>query len=89
MEKLAEFCLEQSQKNTAQMFDVMKNSVTATAEMLTWAQRESQQMVDRMTQQGVEQFVNRLQQIQEQQVAAQKELQEQFRGLINLFTQKD
>ncbi|MFC4769076.1 hypothetical protein [Effusibacillus consociatus] len=88
VEKLTEFYLEQSQKNTAQIFDSIKSSVTATAEMLTLAQNETQQAFDRLTQQGVEKFVKNLERIQEQQVKAQQELQEQFRNLFNLFNQQ-
>lgn len=88
MEKMAEFFMDQSQKNTAQLFDVMKNSVTASVEMLNWAQSEAHQLTSRLSQQGTEQFVAQLEKLQAQQVEGQKQFQEQFRTLMNVFQQE-
>ncbi|MGZ6507138.1 MAG: hypothetical protein ACXVDE_08380 [Tumebacillaceae bacterium] len=85
MEKTAEFFMEQTQKNTTHLFEALKHSVTASVEMLNWAQGEAQQITTRLTQQGTEQFVAQLEKLQAQQVEAQKEFQEQFRSLVNLF----
>lgn len=85
MDRLTDFYLEQSQRNTAQLFDVMKQTVTASVEMLNWAQGEAQKFNSSLTQQGAEQFLTRLEQLQSQQLASQKEFEEQFRSLVNIY----
>jgi hypothetical protein len=85
LENIAQFCMEQSQKNTARLFDLMKDAATSSVQVVTWAQGEAQQVANRLNQQGAEQFVAQLEKIQAQQLAAQQEFQEQFRNLLNLF----
>lgn len=85
MDRLTDFYLEQSHKNAAQMFDVMKQTVTASVELLNWAQGEAQRFNSSLTQQGAEQFLTRLEQLQAQQLAAHKEFEEQFRTLLHGF----
>ncbi|MGO0059134.1 hypothetical protein ACTID9_03815 [Brevibacillus fluminis] len=85
MDRLTDYDLEQSQRSAAQLFDVMKQTVTASVDMLNWAQSEAQRFGSSLTQQGAEQFLSRLEQLQTQQLAAHKEFEEQFRSLLNIY----
>lgn len=88
MENLTDYCLEQSQKNTAQLFDMMRQTVTASAEMLNVAQGEVQKAGSSLTQLGAEQFLTQLEKLQAQQLVAHKEFEKQFRALMNVFRQE-
>lgn len=88
MDRLTDYCLEQSQRNTAQLFDVMKQTVTASAQVLNWAQGEVQKFNSNLTQQGAEQFLAQLEQLQTQQLVAQKEFEQQFRSLLGIYQQE-
>lgn len=82
--KATEFYLEQLEKNTVHAFETMKQSVISTADFLSWAQGEVQKALD-FTQQGAENFVAQLDKIKEQQVAFQREMQNQVRSLLDLY----
>lgn len=88
VENLTDYCLEQSQKNTAQLFDMMRQTVTASAEMLNVAQGEVQKAGSSLTQLGAEQFLTQLEKLQAQQLVAHKEFEKQFRALMNVFRQE-
>lgn len=88
MEKLAEYYREQSEKNTVQLFEMMKQTVTGSVEMLNWAQAEAQKFTSSLTKQGAEQFVTQLEKLQSQQLTAQKAFEEQFRSIIKGFQQE-
>ena len=85
MQTVAEYFMEQSKKNTVQLFEMMANAVTSWVEMLNQTQNEVQQLTSRLTEKGKEQFVAQLAKLQERQVVAQTEFQEQFRSVMNLF----
>ena len=87
MEKVTEYFMEQSKKNTAQLFQLIENAVTSSVTMVNEAQSEAQQITSRLTEKGKEQFVAQLAKLQERQIEAQTEFQEQFRTLMNLFQQ--
>lgn len=88
MEKLAEYFMEQSEKNTAQLFDMMKRTAALSAEMLNWAQGEVQKFNSSLTQLGAEQFLRQLEKLHAQQRAAQQEFEKHFRSLMNVFQQE-
>lgn len=88
MEKLAGYYMEQSQKNTEHLFDMMKQTVAASVETLNWAQGEAQKFTSSLTKQGAEQFLTQLEKMQDQQRATQKEFEEQFHSLMSTFQQK-
>ncbi|MED4781885.1 hypothetical protein [Brevibacillus choshinensis] len=85
MEKLTEYYLEQSQKYTAQLLDMMKQTVTASVEMLNKQEEEEQNFIGRLTQQRADQYLNQLEKLQEQQLVVHKEIEQQFRPFMNIF----
>lgn len=88
MEKLTEYYLEQSQKNTAQILDMMKQTVTESVEMLTRQQEEAQNFIGRLTHERADQFLKQLEKLQEQQLFVHKEIEQQFRSFMNVFKQE-
>ncbi|MED4753683.1 hypothetical protein [Brevibacillus choshinensis] len=85
MEKLTEYYLEQSQKYTAQLLDMMKQTVTASVEMLKKQEEEAQNFIGRLTEQRADQYLNQLEKLQEQQLVVHKEIEQQFRPFMNIF----
>ncbi|QRG69119.1 hypothetical protein [Brevibacillus choshinensis] len=88
MEKLTEYYWEQSQKNTGQLLDMMKQTVTASVETLNRQQEEAQKFIGRLTSDRADLFVKQLETLQEQQVAVHKEIEQQFRSLMHVFQQE-
>jgi F0F1-type ATP synthase membrane subunit b/b' len=88
MEKVTEYIMEQSKKNTAQLFQLMENAVTSSVAMVNEAQSEAQQITSRLTEKGKEQFVAQLANLQVRLIEAQTEFQDQFRNLMQLFKQE-
>ncbi|MED4585018.1 hypothetical protein P9578_19775 [Brevibacillus choshinensis] len=85
MEKLTEYYWEQSQKYTAQLLDMMKQTVTASVEMLNKQEEEAQNFIGRLTEQRADQYLNQLEKLQEQQLVVHKEIEQQFRPFMNIF----
>jgi hypothetical protein len=88
VEKLAEFYLEQSQKNTTQLVDLMKQTVTASVEMLNRQQEEAQKFVSRQSHDGADQFLRQLEKLHDQQLGLHKEIEQQFHAFMNVFRQE-
>jgi F0F1-type ATP synthase membrane subunit b/b' len=88
MEKVTEYIMEQSKKNTAQLFQLIENAVTSSVTMVNEAQSEAQQITSRLTEKGKEQFVAQLANLQVRLIEAQTEFQDQFRNLLQLFKQE-
>lgn len=89
MENLAQYYLEQSQKNTAQLVDMMKQTVTESVHLLNKQQEVAQAFLSRQTQDGADHFLTQMEKLQEQQVAVHKEIEQQFSAFMGVFRQEE
>ncbi len=88
MEKVTDYFIEQTQRNITKLFDLAKESVTNSVDLLSWAQKEAQQLTSQLTQQGTEQYIAQLEKLRTQQLEAQNAIRDQFESILNILQPK-
>lgn len=88
LEKVTDYFIEQTQRNITKLFDLAKESVTNSVDLLSWAQKEAQQLTSQLTQQGTEQYIAQLEKLRTQQLEAQNAIRDQFESILNILQPK-